>query len=264
MKRTSTRPTRRDKLLRAGAVAFWLLIWQLGSMAVDQEILLVSPVSACVTLLRMMGEASFYRAVFGSFGRILAGFALSMLLAVLLASLSRAFEFVRVLLRPLLSTIKATPVASIVILALIWISSKNLSIFISFLMVLPIAYENVLEGLDSADAKLLEMARVFRIPFWGQVRAIYAPAAFPMLLTAVRVSLGMCWKAGIAAEVIAQPKNSIGSALQQAKLFFATPEMFAWTLAIILLSVALERLVILLINALRRRMEAEPCSRSEA
>ena len=221
MKRTSTRPTRRDKQLRAGAVAFWLLIWQLGSMVVDQEILLVSPVSACVTLLRMMGEASFYQAVLGSFGRILAGFVLSMLLAVLLASLSRAFEFVRILLRPLLSTIKATPVASIVILALIWI-------------------------------------------FWGQVRAIYAPAAFPMLLTAVRVSLGMCWKAGIAAEVIAQPKNSIGSALQQAKLFFATPEMFAWTLAIILLSVALERLVILLINALRRRMEAEPCSRSEA
>ena len=207
-------------------------------MAVNQEILLVSPVSACATLIRLMGEGPFYQAVFGSFGRILAGFALSTVLGVLLAALSYAFSPVRVLLRPLLSTIKATPVASITILALIWIRSKDLSVFISFLMVLPIAYENVLRGLDSADGKLLEMARVFRIPFAGRVRAIYAPAAFPMLLTAVRLSLGMCWKAGIAAEVIAQPRNSIGSALQQAKLFFATPEMFAWTLAIILLSVA--------------------------
>ena len=181
MKATSTSPKAKDKLLRLGAVLFWLLIWQLGSMAVDQEILLVSPVSACATLIRLMGESSFYQAVFGSFGRILAGFALSTVLGILLAALSCAFSPVRVLLRPLLSTIKATPVASIVILALIWIRSTNLSIFISFLMVLPIAYENVLRGLDSADPKLLEMARVFRLPFAGRVRAIYAPAAFPML-----------------------------------------------------------------------------------
>ena len=134
MKATSTSPKAKDKLLRLGAVLFWLLIWQLGSMAVDQEILLVSPVSACATLIRLMGESSFYQAVFGSFGRILAGFALSTVLGILLAALSCAFSPVRVLLRPLLSTIKATPVASIVILALIWIRSTNLSIFISFLM----------------------------------------------------------------------------------------------------------------------------------
>ncbi len=261
MKRISTSPKARDKLLRLGAVAFWLLLWQIGSMLLNQEILLVSPVSACATLIRLMGESSFYQAVLGSFGRILAGFILSTLLGIVLAALSRAFSPVRILLRPLLSAIKATPVASIVILALIWIRSTNLSIFISFLMVLPIVYENVLEGFDSADPKLLEMARVFRIPFPARVRAIYAPAAFPMLLTAVRLSLGMCWKAGIAAEVIAQPRNSIGSALQQAKLFFATPEMFAWTLAIILLSVALEKLVVFGITALQRRMEGMPCSR---
>ena len=91
MKATSTSPKAKDKLLRLGAVLFWLLIWQLGSMAVNQEILLVSPVSACATLIRLMGEGSFYQAVFGSFGRILAGFALSALLGVLLAALSCAF-----------------------------------------------------------------------------------------------------------------------------------------------------------------------------
>ena len=260
MKRTSTSPKAKDKLLRLGAVVFWLLLWQVGSMLLNQEILLVSPVSACATLFRLMGEADFYRAVFGSFGRILAGFVLSTILGVLLAALARACAPARILLRPLLSTIKATPVASIVILALIWIRSTNLSIFISFLMVLPITYENVLEGFDSADPKLLEMARVFRLPFYARARAIFAPAAFPMLRAAVRLSLGMCWKAGIAAEVIAQPRNSIGSAHLQAKLFFATPEMFAWTLAIILLSVALEKLVVLGITALRRKMEGLPCS----
>jgi len=261
MKPISTSPKTKNRLLRAGAIAFWLAAWQLLSMAVKQELLLVSPVSACKTLIRLMGERAFYDAVLGSFGRILAGFALGGALAVVLAALARAFFPVRVLLGPLMSTVKATPVASFVILALIWIRSTNLSVFISFLMVLPITYANVLEGLDGADQKLLEMAKVFRVRIPGRVRAIYAPAAFPMLLTAVRVSLGMCWKAGIAAEVIAQPRNSIGAALQQAKLFFATPEMFAWTLATILLSALFERAAVKLITALRRRMEGRSWSR---
>ena len=259
MRRISTSPTARDRLLRVGAVAFWLLVWQIASMAVKQELLLVSPVSACRTLVHLMGQSSFYRAVLSSFGRILLGFSAGTLLAVAFAALSRALFPVRVLLNPLMSAIKATPVASFVILALIWIRSTNLSVFISFLMVLPIGYANVLEGLDSADRKLLEMARVFRVGLSGRVRAIYAPAAFPMLLTAVRVALGMCWKAGIAAEVIAQPKDSIGGALQQAKLFFATPEMFAWTLATVLLSVLLEKLIVRMIAALRRGMEGRSC-----
>lgn len=241
--------------MRAGAVLFWLLVWQLGSMAVQQEILLVSPVSACRTLLRLMGEPSFYRAVAGSFGRILLGFVLSTALALMLAVLAKGSGLVRALVSPMMTAVKATPVASFVILALLWVSSKNLSVFTSFLMVLPIIYANALKGLDAVDKKLMEMARVFRLSRSARVRAIYIPAVFPYFLTAVQVSLGMCWKAGIAAEVIAQPKHSIGSALQQAKLFFETPELFAWTLAIILLSVLLERGVIRGIQALNRRME---------
>lgn len=246
--------------MRLLAVLFWLLAWQALSMIVDEELLLVSPVSTCAALIRLMGEGAFYRAVLGSFGRILAGFVLSSVLGIVLAALAHASQIARALLRPLMSMVKATPVASIVILALIWVSSRNLSILISFLMVLPISYSNVLDGLDRTDEKLLEMARVFRLPLRSQVRAIYAPAAFASLLTAVRVSLGMCWKAGIAAEVIAQPRDSIGSALQQAKLFFLTDEMFAWTLAVILLSVLLEKLVVRLIRALQKRTEEIACS----
>ena len=109
-------------------------------------------------------------------------------------------------------------------------------------------------GLDRADKKLIEMAYVFRMSFARQLRAIYIPAAFPYLLTAVRLSLGMCWKAGIAAEVIGQPKNSIGSALYQAKILLSTHELFAWTLAIILLSVLIEKAALLLIKQLSRRL----------
>jgi NitT/TauT family transport system permease protein len=240
--------------LRAAAVLFWLAIWQLGSMAVDQEILLVSPLNAFRTLIELLGERSFYAATFGSLLRILIGFLLGFFLGILFSAFAKIARPVRILFEPLMAAIKATPVASFVILSLIWISSTNLSIFMSLLIVLPAVYQNVLDGLDRADKKLLEMADVFGLAFGGRVRAIYAPAAFPYLLTAAKLSLGMCWKAGIAAEVIAQPKNSIGTALQRAKVFFSTPELFAWTLAIIVISVLFEKAAVLLINRLSRRL----------
>ena len=255
MKRSTTLRKPQRSIIRLLAILFWLVVWELASVWIGQEILLVSPVSTCRAFLRLLGTSRFYRAVLGSFGRILLGFSLGTLLGVLLAALAYAAAPVRILLAPMMTVVKATPVASFVILALIWISSKNLSVLMSFLMVLPITYGNILQGLDGADPELMEMAEVFRVRPWGRIRAILAPAAFPFLLSAARLSLGMCWKAGIAAEVIGQPRNSIGSALQQAKVYFNTPDLFAWTLAVILLSLAFEKCMLWLVNRLYERTE---------
>ena len=247
--------TCRNRIIRVLAVAFWIAVWQGVSLAVGSEILVASPARTFGALLSLLREGAFYRAVLGSLMRICAGFALALALGIALGALSFAVGWVRALLHPVVSVVKATPVASFVILALIWISSKNLSIFISFLMVFPIMYENMLAGLESADPKLLEMGRVFQLSRLSRIRAIYLPAAYPFLLSAARLSLGMCWKSGIAAEVIGQPRQSIGAELNQAKLFFNTPDLFAWTVTIIVVSVAFERLVLCGIRALMRRWE---------
>ena len=247
--------TCRNRIIRVLAVAFWIAVWQGISLAVGSEILVASPARTFGALLSLLREGAFYRAVLGSLMRICAGFALALALGIALGALSFAVGWVRALLHPVVSVVKATPVASFVILALIWISSKNLSIFISFLMVFPIMYENMLAGLESADAKLLEMGQVFHLSRMARIRAIYLPAAYPFLLSAARLSLGMCWKSGIAAEVIGQPRQSIGAELNQAKLFFNTPDLFAWTVTIIVVSVVFERLVLCGIRALMRRWE---------
>lgn len=241
--------------VRLFAVLFWLIVWHAGSVALGQSIILVSPITAVKTLLQMMGTTDFYLSVFGSLGRILLGFLIGVLLGTLLAALAYALPPVGTLLSPLMHAIKATPVASFVILALIFISSRYLSILMGFLMVLPILYTNVLTGLRTADKKLIEMAKVFRMSPGAKIRAIYLPAAYPNFLSACALSLGMGWKAGIAAEVIGLPDQSIGEALYQAKIFFSTPELFAWTLAIILLSVGLEQAVMRAAKALSRRLE---------
>ena len=205
--------TCRNRIIRVLAVAFWIAVWQGVSLAVGSEILVASPARTFGALLSLLREGAFYRAVLGSLMRICAGFALALALGIALGALSFVVGWVRALLHPVVSVVKATPVASFVILALIWISSKNLSIFISFLMVFPIMYENMLAGLESADAKLLEMGQVFHLSRMARIRAIYLPAAYPFLLSAARLSLGMCWKSGIAAEVIGQPRQSIGAEL---------------------------------------------------
>lgn len=232
------------------ALAFWLLVWHIAANALGQEILLVSPARAFSTLFSLMGTRAFYQAVLFSLLRILAGFALSLAAGVALAVLSKFNSLLRALVQPLMQAAKATPVASFIILALIWIRSDRLSIFTSFLMGLPVFYSNVLKGLESADRKLLEMARVFRLPLAGRIRAIYAPAAYPFLLSAVSSSFGMCWKAGIAAEVIGIPDGSIGEALYRAKIFLDTPDLFAWTIAVMLLSMLMEKAIFTVIRRL--------------
>ena len=241
--------------VRLFAIAFWLIVWHVGSVRLGQSIILVSPVEAVRTLIEMMGTADFYLSVFGSLGRILIGFALGVLLGTALAALSYVIPLIAALLGPLMQTIKATPVASFVILALIFISSRYLSVLMGFLMVLPLIYTNVLTGLKNTDRKLIEMAKVFKMSVGARIRAIYIPAAYPHFLSACALSLGMSWKAGIAAEVIGLPDQSIGEALYQAKIFFSTPELFAWTLAIILLSVGLEQTVMGAVRAINRRLD---------
>lgn len=244
----------RRRLTGLAVAAFWLAAWQFLSMVVGQEILMVSPVSTFLTLLRLMGTPGFYLSVGNTFGRIVLGFLLALVLGAALGVLSHFSKGARLLLSPPMAAVKATPIASFVILALVWISSKNLSVFISFLMALPLVYESVLSGLHSADPKLLEMADVFGVPGGRRARAIYAPAAAPYLLSAMRSAMGICWKAGVAAEVIAQPTSSIGDALYRAKLFLATDELFAWTVAVVVLSLALEKLAVKSIDALKRRL----------
>ena len=253
---SAPRPKWKTPAEKVFAAAFWLAVWQIVSTLLGQEILLVSPARAFFTLWELLGTAAFYKAVAFSFLRILAGFALGVLAGALLAPLARLFSLVRALVTPVMQAAKATPVVSFIILALIWIRADKLSVFTSFLMAMPITYVNIYEGLGSADKKLLEMAAVFGMRPWARVRAIWLPAAWPFLLSAVASALGLCWKAGIAAEVIGIPDGSIGEALYRSKIFLDTPHLFAWTIAVALLSVAFEKAILFLLRRSGERGEA--------
>ncbi len=214
---------------RLFVIGFWILVWQLGAHAVDNHIILVGPWDTVLALGRLIPDWEFWRSIAYSFGKITLGYRLT---------------FVKDLLKPVMVLLKSIPVASFVILALIWAGSKNLSVLISFIVVLPMIYVNTLAGLGSTDGKLLEMAKVFRMSAVRKIRYIYVPALLPYLKSGCRIALGMSWKSGVAAEVIGVPDHSIGEKLYMAKIYLNTADVLAWTLVIILVSALVERAVL--------------------
>lgn len=246
---------RRPRTIRAWAVIVWLALWQLGAMVIDQQIILVSPLRVLFRLWELIPTPDFWGSIVYSLARITAGFLLGVVAGTVLAALSARFRWVEELLAPAMLAVKSIPVASFIILALILFSSRNLAVPISFLIVLPVLYSNVLGGIRAADPQLMEMARVFRIPAGRSIRYVYLPQVMPYFRSACGSALGLCWKSGIAAEVIGMPEGSIGEQLQQAKVYLDTPDLFAWTLVIVLVSLTFERAFLALLRRGAKAME---------
>lgn len=235
------------------AAAAWLMLWQLCCVRINKPLLLPSPLQVLKTLLTLAQTGLFWTTVAASLGKILLAFGLAVLLGCLCASVAAAIPAVRSFLHPPISIIRATPVASFTILAWVWIPSMWLPVFISFLMVLPMIYENVYKGIRSTDRQLLEMAEVYHLSFWKKLRFLYFPAVLPYFSSACVNGMGFAWKSGIAAEILSLPKLAIGRQIHDAKIYVEIPELFAWTLVVILLSMLLEKLLLRLMNQVNRR-----------
>ncbi len=241
--------------MKLGAIVLWIAVWQAAAMAIGREILLPTPLQVMARLFELVRTVPFWRAVGGSLLRIACGFFSAVLLGVLCAGLASRWSWAEALISPVMKTFKTVPVASFIILALIWFSSRNLAILISFMMVLPVIYANVLDGIRTVDPKLSEMARVFRMPLGRRIRCILLPQVMPSFRTGITLGLGLCWKSGVAAEVIGIPAGSIGERLQQAKVYLETASVFAWTVVIVLVSILFERLVLWLVGRAQTALE---------
>ena len=208
----------------AAALAFWGLIWQGAAMIVNQELIVPRPLTVLRQLLDLGATAGFWQAA-----------------GVLAAFLTSTFRAADWLLSPAIRVVLATPVASFIILSLLWIGHTRVPAFISMLIVIPIVWANLCTAVRETDRDLLEMARLFRMKKSRVLRLIYIPAAMPSFRAACLTALGLAWKSGIAAEVLCLPKTAVGTQLYYSKIYLETPALFAWTIVVILLSFLLEK-----------------------
>lgn len=225
-------------------LAFWVAMWAALALLVNRELLLPAPWVVVRRLGELAATAAFWRITAVSIGRVLLGITAAVALGTGMAVACAASKTADALLRPLMTVVKSTPVASFVVLALVWIARDWLPVFISLLMVLPVVWSNVCTGIRSADPALLELAQVYGWPRGRILRRIYLPSVRPHFLAALRSGIGFGWKSAIAAEVLTVPHSAIGRMIYESKLYLQTTDLFAWTLAVILLSVGLERLVL--------------------
>lgn len=239
------------------AVFLALLLWQVLAMVIKQPILIVTPLSVIKRLGTIWLEAGFWSSIGFSMLRILVGFFAGLILGILFAIVSSKSKLAEALLWPYMVTVRSVPVASIVVICLIWLSSANLSAFISFLIVIPVIYQNVLTGIRSKDKELEEAAMVSGATGFQRFRYITLPQIAPHLLSACTVTVGMAWKAGIAAEIIGTPKGSIGQQLYLSKIYLDTDDLLAWTVVLVILSIICEKLIVAGIKLLISKLSLE-------
>lgn len=238
-------------------LAFWLLVWQLLSLRVGKQLLLPAPHTVIARLLNLAVRADFWQITALSLLRILCGTLAGIVLGSLLAVAASRFRLLHTLLSPVLTIVRSTPVASFIILALIWMGRNILPSFIALLMVLPLVWTNVSAGISGTDPALLEVAKVFGFSRRKTIMRVYVPSVMPYFISACRSSLGLAWKAGIAAEVLTLPNASIGTKLYESKLYLETVDLFAWTLVIILCSLVIEKVLMAAVSRLGKKYRAE-------
>ena len=230
------------------ALVFWTAVWWIASAVFRNPLLLPGPVQVLKCLAGLMGTAAFWQTVAVSIGRILLGVTLAVALAVVLAVLTSASGLLETLIAPAMTAMQATPVASFTILVLIWLDRDWVPVLICGMMVLPVVWSSVSAGIRTVDGQLLEMAKVYRLPPLRRLRRIWIPSVMPFFKSSCCSALGLGWKAGIAAEVLTVPKRSMGRMISEAKLYLMTEELFAWTLAVIVLSLLLQKILLRLMK----------------
>lgn len=226
------------------AIAFWVMVWQAIAMLANRSLLipLPTPVSTLGTLLRMVQAAAFWQAVGLSLLRIGMGFLAALMVGTVGAGLCVKSRLFHALTAPILQLLRAVPVAATTVVVFLWVKREDIPSLIAFLTVLPMIWNQLETGMRQLNGQLLEAAQVFALSKRVTLRRIVLPELRPYFAAAITTGIGFAWKSGVAAEVICRIGSSLGDLLWVGKSSVDYDEVFAVTIVIVLLSIALQRL----------------------
>ncbi len=222
------------------AFAFWIIVWWGLALLVNQEIYVPTPTRTFQVLIENIGQINFWKTIMATISRVALGFLFACIIGTSLGVLCGMHYFSYTLWHPVISAIKSTPVMSFILIAIIWFQSNQVPVFICFLMGLPIIWTSTVEGIRNVDNRLIEMASVYKVDRKYRISHIYFPSITPYIRAAMITALGLGWKVTVAAEVLSNPKFSIGTKLSEAKIYVESASLFAWTIVVIILSLLLE------------------------
>ena len=223
-------------------ISIWIAIWAILSRLINNSIVLTGPVGVMKSLVENMFTRDFFVICINSSLKIISGFLVSLLAGMILGSIGSRSDNFRDFLSPAVNVIKVVPVASFVVLLLIWAGADALSFYISLLIVFPHIYIATISGIQSADKRILSMAEDYQYSMKNKIIYIYKDSTLPYIISAVRVSFGMAWKSGVAAEVIGMASHTLGERIYMSKIYLDTSGLFSWTIVVVILSYIFERI----------------------
>ncbi len=232
-------------------LAFWLALWQIIALVVDETYFVPTIKETASAFLEIVKNDGFIRIILLTCARVVGGICLGCALGIFFAVLCSYIKLLRELLSPVITVIRSTPVASFITLLWVLLSGNALSVVIATLMVMPIIWQNMLDGFDSIDKNLSEVLQIYPVSFSRRLKILIFPTLKSYFVPAFITSVGLGWKAEIAAEIVGYVKHSIGGSINDAKDFSNTPKVFAWTIVIITLSIILEKLTKFLLKRIR-------------
>lgn len=221
-------------LIRLISVAAILLIWQVAA-ALSSSFLFPTPVSVLKKLIEVLSVGETYKKMGVTFLSLGGGFLSGLVVGAALAVPAARFKALEDALWPFMLTVRSVPVVSFIVLAYLYMSSQNIPVLISFLIVLPVVYNNLLAGIKSEDRRLSEMARVFSLSAGRRFLYITLPQIKPYLISSCQTGIGLAFKSGVAAEVITLAAGTIGEQIYSGKLYFDAEALFAWTIILVVL-----------------------------
>ena len=230
------------------ALLFWIGVWWLAALVIGKSVILPDPLTVAETLGDMLGTGEFYLTCLRSVGGIFAGLLIGMIVGTLLAIVTGAVKFLDVLFSPAIEAVKATPVASVIIVLLFVMTKSIVPMLAAALMVIPILFMNVRKGVSSVSKDKLEVAKIYDFSAKKYLKYVYMPSVIPYFSAGCKSALGLAWKAGVAAEVICTPNSTIGTMLYNSKVYLESERLFAWTIVVVVLSFIIEKLLIWLLS----------------
>ncbi|MGE5381776.1 MAG: ABC transporter permease [Methylocystaceae bacterium] len=232
--------TTKNKLAFLASVGFLLVVWQVIALAAGSPFIFPGPVTTLRELFYLLGQAEFWPAISTTVLRGLAGFIISCLLGLALGLAGGINRTVFLLLQPIMAVIRSTPVMSVVILAIIWTNSDLVPVMVCLLIAFPILYGNVVEGIRNVDNQLVQMASVYKVRRRRLFFELYLPSMVPFMVAGASNAMGITWKVIIAAEVLCQPLQAVGTQMMWAKMNLDTPRVLAWTVVLVTVSYLFE------------------------
>lgn len=233
----------KNKLITILSVVLLIGVWKLVSLSYGSELILPPPESTLVATLKLFIAENFISTVGLTILRGLIGFAISFILGIGLGILAGVNHSFHAFLKPILVTLRSTPVISFILLALIWFRVDMVPIFIAFLTMFPFICTNVIDGIKNVDRDLVEMANIYRVPHHKIIQKVYLPAIVPFIFSGASSAMGFGWRAIIIGEVLSQPRFGIGTAMQTAQTYLLVKEVIAWTIIAIIISSFFEMLL---------------------